>query len=166
MRRRWSTASAREEAELEWIGRGLAGVGIVAGTPVEKHLARLLADGRRPERKRLVMPKLAVDPRGKLSARELVDARSTSARSRKLLSVAELLGGGERLLKRFVRLEKGLKREGEAHRVPVTDVDRLAEAAEIDLTELYEAGHLAKARKRCRASGFGLGTAATTCVWT
>ena len=139
------------EAELEWIGRGLADVGLEAGAPVDKAAARLLAEGRHPQTgERLLRPKLAVDPRGKLGAREVVDALHLAAVERGV-EVAELLGDDERLVKRFARLERGLRREGEAHRVPVVDVEKLTAAAGVDVEALYEAEHLAEARKHAGA---------------
>jgi conjugative relaxase-like TrwC/TraI family protein len=138
-------------AGMEWIGRGLVDVDLVAGQPIEKAAARRLMDGRHPHTgERLVTPKLAVDPRGKLGARQLVDAIHLQAVEHGV-AVDEVLGQDDRLIKRFARVERGLKREGEAHRVPVVDIERLAAAAGLDVADLYEAGHLAEARKHAGA---------------
>lgn len=138
-------------ADLEWIGRGLPDVGLAAGDPVDKGAARLLMDGRDPRTgERLVAAKVAVDPRGKLGARVLVDAIHLQAVERGV-PVAELLGGDDRLVKRFARLERGVRREGETHRVPVVDAERLADVAGIDVADLYEEGHLVEARAHAGA---------------
>ncbi|WP_254885845.1 hypothetical protein [Streptomyces sp. NA02950] len=95
--------------DLEWIGGGLADVGLVAGTSVDKGQARLLMDGRHPlTGELLVAPKVAVDPRGKLQARPLAEAIEAAAAERGV-SVDELLGD-DKLGKRFARLARGILR--------------------------------------------------------
>ncbi|MEU4732083.1 hypothetical protein [Streptomyces sp. NPDC023588] len=66
--------------DLEWIGGGLADVGLVAGQSVDKDQARLLMDGPHPlTGELLVTPKVAVDPRGKVQARPLAEAIEAAA---------------------------------------------------------------------------------------
>jgi conjugative relaxase-like TrwC/TraI family protein len=133
--------------DLEWIGGGLQEVGLVAGQSVDKDQARLLMDGRHPlTGELLVTPKVAVDPRGKLQARPLAEAIEAAA-AELGVSVDELLGDDEKLSKRFARLTRGIVREGDRHRVPFRAVEDLAEAADIDLQELYGRSHVAEARE-------------------
>lgn len=136
-----------EARDLEWIGGGLQEVGLVAGTTVDKDQARLLMDGRHPlTGELLVTPKVAVDPRGKLQARPLAEAIEAAAAELDI-TVDELLGDDEKLSKRFARLTRGVVREGDRHRVPFRAVEKLAEAADIDLQELYGRSHVAEARE-------------------
>jgi hypothetical protein len=70
---------AEAQATLEWVGSGLAEVGIEAGTVLsgeaDKDRARALMDGADPRTGQTLMsPKTALDPRAKLPARPLVDA--------------------------------------------------------------------------------------------
>lgn len=135
-----------EAGDLEWIGRGLPDVGLVAGTAVDKDAARLLMDGRDPHTgEQLVRPKLAVDPRAKLAARPLVEAITAAATVRGM-DVAELLDD-DKLSKRFGRLQRGLVREGDGHRLPVRDAEALAAAADVDPASLYGETELADARQ-------------------
>jgi conjugative relaxase-like TrwC/TraI family protein len=132
--------------DLEWIGGGLAEVGLVAGEAVDKDAARALMDGRDPRTgERLVVPKVAVDPRAKLQARPLAEAIEKAAAEHGL-DVDELLGDAK-LIKRFARMQRGIHREGDRHRIPVRAVDELAEAAGIDPVDLYGRSHMAEARK-------------------
>ncbi len=48
--------------------------------------------------------------------------------------------------KRLERLDRGLVRDGEAHRAPVADLETLAAAAGVDITTVYEAPELAEAQ--------------------
>lgn len=133
--------------DLEWIGGGLQEVGLVAGQSVDKDQARLLMDGRHPlTGELLVTPKVAVDPRGKLQARPLAEAIEAAA-AELGVTVDELLGDDEKLSKRFARLTRGIVREGDRHRVPFRAVEDLADAADIDLQELYGRSHVAEARE-------------------
>ncbi|MFD8992275.1 MobF family relaxase [Streptomyces goshikiensis] len=133
--------------DLEWMGGGLADVGLVAGMPVDKDQARLLMDGRHPlTGELLVTPKVAVDPRGKVAARPLAEAIETAAAERGV-SVEQLLGDDEKLVKRLARLQRGVHREGDRHRIPFRAAENLAEATGIDLAELYGRGGVAEARE-------------------
>ncbi|WP_331743899.1 relaxase domain-containing protein (plasmid) [Streptomyces sp. NBC_00873] len=132
--------------DLEWIGGGLQEVGLVAGESVDKDQARLLMDGRHPlTSERLVTPKVAVDPRAKLSARPLAEAIEAAAAERGV-SVDALLND-EKLSGRFARMERGVHREGDRHRVPVRAAEDLADAAGVDPVELYGHGQMEEARE-------------------
>ncbi|MER5555967.1 MobF family relaxase [Streptomyces sp. NPDC002793] len=136
-----------EARDLEWIGGGLADVGLVAGQSVDKDQARLLMDGRHPlTGELLVTPKVAVDPRGKVQARPLAVAIEAAAAEHGV-STEQMLGDDEKLVKRLARLQRGVHREGDRHRVPFRAAEQLAEATGIDLAELYGRGGVAKARE-------------------
>ncbi|MCX5278261.1 relaxase domain-containing protein [Streptomyces virginiae] len=133
--------------DLEWIGGGLADVGLVAGQSVDKDQARLLMDGRHPlTGELLVTPKVAVDPRGKVQARLLAEAIETAAATRGV-GAEELLGDDEKLVKRFARLQRGVHREGDRHRIPFRAAEDLAEATGVDLAELYGRAGVVEARE-------------------
>ena len=136
------------ERPVELVGTGWAEFGVESGRllGVEQHdVVRLVMDGRHPATgRRLVEPKQAVHPRAKLAARPLVEAVRLVAEAAHL-PVAEVLGN-ERLAARFARLERGLLRDGEAHRAPVTELAPIAEAAGIDPALLWDREELAAAR--------------------
>jgi len=149
---------------LEWVGEGLREVGIEPGTALDdagKAAARALADGRDPSTGDvLVAPKMAVDPRAKLPAGPLVAAVRQAA-ERAGTTPARLLAD-PRAAARYGRLQRGVAREQTrtdgpagarpdaeqvAHRAPVGDLQRVAEAAGITLDDVYEADELAAARE-------------------
>jgi conjugative relaxase-like TrwC/TraI family protein len=133
-------------SDLRWIGSGLREVGIEPGTAVDPEAARALMDGRDPRTgERLVQRKQELDPRGKLPAPVLVDAIAQAA-AEDGMSPADYLGTPG-LAARFGRAERGVLKDGEAHKVPVDDVVRLAAAAGLDAEELYGARAVAEARR-------------------
>lgn len=129
----------RGERPLEWIGRGLAEVGLEAGSVLgeaDKDAARRLADGCHPVTgKQLVKPKLAVDPRGTLDAVRLVDQVRAVADARGV-PPADLFVD-QRAAERFARLDRGVVRRGDAHRAPVLDLIGIAEAVGLDPRAVY-----------------------------
>ncbi|MGA5824253.1 MobF family relaxase [Kitasatospora sp. NPDC094028] len=132
------------ERDLRWIGSGLSEVGLTAGGPVDADAARALMDGRDPRTsEQLVKRKQVLDPRGKVPARALVDAVTALAEAEGI-SAAEYLGGP--LGERFARAERGLRREGERHVLPLADAERIADAAGLSVDELYGADVVAEAR--------------------
>lgn len=140
---------ASGERPLEWVGSGLAEFGIAAGTTLrtaqDLDMARAIMDGRDPrDGSRLVEPKMAVHPDAKLPARELVEAVWRVAEAAHMSS-AQLLGT-DALAERFAQLERGVKREGDAHRAPAAVLVPIAEAAGIDPEMLWPAADLKKAR--------------------
>lgn len=140
----------QDEAQaLVWIGEGLRDVGIEPGTAMtseaDKDKARALMSGVSPATGEiLVEPKLVTDPRGKLPAAPLV-AAVTGVVGASGTDAGELLG--EWAAKRLGRAERGVKREGEVHRVAYKDAVRLAGEAGVDLSALYSAKALTEARK-------------------
>jgi conjugative relaxase-like TrwC/TraI family protein len=140
-----------EELELVWIGEGLRDVGIEPGTVLQgetdKNKARALMSGVHPGTgEQLVKPKSVTDPRGKLAAGPLLAAIAAAAEARGQ-DVKELLGGEGWALKRFGQADRGLKREGEVHRVSYKDSVRLAKAAGVQLAGLYTPQTLELARR-------------------
>ncbi|MFD5489479.1 MobF family relaxase [Streptomyces virginiae] len=137
------------ESTLRWIGSGLAELDLVAGERVDPEAAHALMDGRDWRTgEQLVARKKALDPRGKVPARVLVDALSESA-SESGTTVSEYLGRPA-LAKRFARAERGLLRDGESHLLPLADAERLAVAAGLDLDELYGGETVSEARRWMR----------------
>ncbi|MFF4821267.1 MobF family relaxase [Kitasatospora sp. NPDC001309] len=132
------------ERDLRWIGSGLLELGLTAGGPVDADAARAVMDGRDPRTgEQLVKRKQVLDPRGKVPARTLVDAVTALAEAEGI-SAAEYLGGP--LGERFARAERGLRREGDRHVLPLADAERIADAAGLSVDELYGADVVAEAR--------------------
>ncbi|MFJ7271964.1 MobF family relaxase [Streptomyces sp. NPDC099050] len=137
------------ESTLRWIGGGLVELDLVAGERVDPDVAHALMDGRDWRTgEQLVARKKALDPRGKVAARALVDAVAEAATASGK-TVVEFLGRPA-LAKRFARAERGILRDGESHLLPLADAERLADAAGLDLDELYGADTVAEARKWMR----------------
>jgi hypothetical protein len=139
----------QDEAQaLVWIGEGLRDVGIEPGTVMtseaDKAKARALMSGIHPGTGEiLVEPKMVTDPRGKLPAAPIVAAVVARAEANGV-DVKEMLGGWA--LARFGRAERGVRREGEVHRVAYKDAVRLAGEAGVDLGALFAAKTLATAK--------------------
>ncbi|MFD9691338.1 MobF family relaxase [Kitasatospora sp. NPDC059088] len=132
--------------DLEWIGSGLAEVDLVPGDIVDKDAARALMAGADPRTgKQLVRVKVEVDPRAKLSGAVLL-AAVTEAAERAGVDTAALLDD-DKLADRLARVARQVKRDGDAHRVPIDAVEDIAAAAGLDVAELYDADELALARK-------------------
>ncbi|WP_285740851.1 MobF family relaxase, partial [Kitasatospora phosalacinea] len=132
------------DRDLRWIGSGLVELDLTAGGPVDPDAAKALMDGRDWRTgAQLVKRKQVLDPRGKLPAKTVVDAITALAKADGV-SPAAYLGGplGERL----ARAERGLRREGERHLLPLADAERLAAAAGLDVAELYGAEAVEAAR--------------------
>lgn len=53
----------------------------------------------------------------------------------------------DQLIRRYERLQRGVRREGDGHRLSVRDVDALADAAGIGPASLYGQQPLAEARR-------------------
>lgn len=131
------------ERDLRWIGSGLSELELTAGGPVDPDAAKALMDGRDWRTgEQLVQRKRVLDPRGKVPAKTVVDAVAALAEADGV-SAAEYIGGplGERL----ARAERGLRREGERHLLPLADAERIASAAGLSVEELYGADVVAAA---------------------
>ncbi|MEV8534727.1 MobF family relaxase [Streptomyces sp. NPDC051211] len=137
------------ESTLRWIGGGLVELDLVAGERVDPDAAHALMDGRDWRTgEQLVARKKALDPRGKVAARVLVDAVAEAA-TEVGRTVSEYLGRPA-LAKRFAQAERGIVRDGETHLLPLADAERLAAAAGLPLDELYGVDTVAEARKWMR----------------
>ncbi|MGV9600722.1 MobF family relaxase [Streptosporangium sandarakinum] len=140
-----------DERGLMWIGEGLREVGIVPDSALtaEQHsAARALMDGCHPGTgEMLVAAKKAVDPRALLAGAPLLEALERAAAERGSGGVAALYAGNAALASRAGRLERGVRRKGEAYSLPYEAVRKLAAAADVDLAALYPADRLAEARR-------------------
>ncbi|GAB3490544.1 MobF family relaxase [Nocardiopsis coralliicola] len=144
---------------LERIGSGWEEFGRAAGTElgtdVEIDEMRAALAGRDPcTGEQLVAPKMAVDPWAKLAAQPLVDAVQAVALAADPsrpggMDPVELLGS-QRLAARWRRLERGVLRDGAAHRAAVGDLEAVAGAAGVDASMLWNAGDLAQARRHSK----------------
>jgi len=139
------------EHDLTWIGKGLAAVGIEAGTALDedgKDAARALMSGVDPSTGDvLVEPKMARDPRGKLAAAPVVDAVREAAEAAEQTVDEHLAQVSPKTQERFARLVRGVDRDADAHRAGVDELRRVATAAGVDITELYDGQALAEADK-------------------
>lgn len=122
----------RLAGELRWIGSGLRDVGLVAGEAVDKDAARALMDGAHPATaEQLVKPKLVVAPAARLPAGPYVAAVHAAAEAAGIAPAEVFTHATARA--RWVRLERGMTRDGDRHTIPVNDLERLAAAARTDL---------------------------------
>jgi len=148
---------------LEWIGSGLAEVGLVAGERVDPHAARALMSGQDPAtREQLTNPVWRVADAGKLGAAPLLAALQQAAERAGATSPAALMPTKE-LRERLARLERMNLRDGGEHRAPVTALAQLATAAGIDLESIYRPAALSSAwrhagdRERVDVAGDDIG---------
>ncbi|MEU4836151.1 MobF family relaxase, partial [Streptosporangium sp. NPDC023615] len=136
---------------LMWIGDGLREIGITPGSTLtadQHEAARNIMDGRHPHTGHVLMKaKQAVDPRAMLPGGPLLQELEKAAAERGDAGVAELVAGNTEMAKRAGRLERGVRRRGEAYVIPYDDARRLATAAGIDLAAVYDAEQLALARR-------------------
>ncbi|MFE3557334.1 MobF family relaxase [Streptomyces sp. NPDC059193] len=127
------------ERPLLWIGSGLSEVGLSAGdelTPDQWDMARAMMRGVHPRTgEALVDPKQAADPRSKLAAQPLIKAIRDLAEARN--TVPRNLLNSQRRREIFERMERGVERLGQAHRVRIGDIGNLADALGIDTASLY-----------------------------
>ena len=141
----------RTEADgiLMWMGSGLEAVGLAAGRPLDeegKRAAWLLMAGCHPATgARLVPAELRAHPAAKLTGARLLEALDAAAAERGLDDAADLLEGKSKQQAALRTLRRMVHRLGETHRVQVDTLHRLARAAGLDLTDVYEPGELADA---------------------
>ncbi|MFE1400371.1 MobF family relaxase [Nocardiopsis dassonvillei] len=134
------------------IGTGWREFGIEPGTPLRDQSdydgVISVMSGRDPRtNKVLVKPKMAVAPKAKLTARPLIDAIEAIAEAAHASPEDLLAETDSKAVKRFVRMRKMYQRDGEAHRVPVKDLERIADAAGVALGMLYDADELKTANE-------------------
>ncbi|MCC3767582.1 MobF family relaxase [Streptomyces sp. UNOC14_S4] len=127
------------ERPLMWIGNGLAEFDVNPGfalAPEQFQAARRLMRGEDPRTgQTLVEPKLAIAPAAKLSAAPLVRAIRRTAAERGVKP--ETLLDSQRKKTAFATMERQLTRFGEAHKVPVSTLLKVAGAVGIEAVELY-----------------------------
>ncbi|MFE4633136.1 MobF family relaxase [Streptomyces sp. NPDC056773] len=127
------------ERPLVWIGQGLNEFDIAPGSllaPEQFSAARRLMRGEDPRTgKTLVEPKMAIAPGAKLAAAPLVRAIRRTAAERGVNP--EALFDSKRKKAAFSTMERQLTRFGEAHKVPVSTLLKLADAVGINTVELY-----------------------------
>ncbi|HEX4814888.1 MAG TPA: MobF family relaxase, partial [Nonomuraea sp.] len=141
-----------DERGLMWIGQGLGELGLTAQTSLtaQQHdVARAIMSGLHPVTGEVLVPaKHVTDPRAKLPAAPLGEALETAAAERGT-TLARLLADRQAMAKRAARMARGIARQGQAHLMPITDIEQLARAAGVglDLSTVYRPQELAYARK-------------------
>jgi conjugative relaxase-like TrwC/TraI family protein len=138
--RRFSHRADRRERSLRWIGRGLAEVGIIAGselTPTQFDWARALLAGRHPHsHEQLVTPKLAVPEDAKVALSPLIRAiRGAGAEA--AVTVEEVLGHRATMVTLFRAAERAWSSRGEMARLRADEAGRLADAAGLSVDEVW-----------------------------
>jgi len=127
------------ERPLGWIGSGVREFGITPGSELTSDqwdMARAMMRGVDPRTgEQLVEPKTAVDPRGKLPAAPLVAAIQRLAAERGV--TPESLFSSKRKADTYGRMARETARLGDAHRVRLGDVAKLADFLKISTVELY-----------------------------
>ena len=151
---------------LTWIGKGLGPVGLAAGQALDekgKRAARALMNARHPQTNaRLVPPEERAHPDAKLPAAPLVAAIASRAAVLGLGSPVELFAGKPKQEKAFGALRRMVHRKGEAHRMQVGTLHRVARAAGVQLHDVYGAEELDRAlahadkRVNVRVRGYDL----------
>ncbi|WP_067814958.1 relaxase domain-containing protein [Actinomadura kijaniata] len=149
---------------LEWFGGGLGEVDITAGTALateaDKNAAHALMNGCSPDGRELVAPKRAAHPKSKLAAAPFLHALDRAAERRGV--PVERLARTQWTRKRIARLVRMVAREGEGHRAPVKDLERIAAETGLALVDVYDRAALNVARAHRNATvrvgerGFGL----------
>lgn len=127
------------ERPLRWIGEGCREFGITPWSELgadQLDWARDIMRGYHPHTgEQLITPKTVTDPRGKLPAAPLLHA--IQARAEQLAVAPEELLDSGRKKDAYARLSNQVARYGDTHRVTVTDVIKLADAAGVDVRALY-----------------------------
>ncbi|WP_181449333.1 MobF family relaxase [Nonomuraea aridisoli] len=139
-----------DERGLMWIGQGLQELALTPETPLpagQHDVARAIMSGEDPTTGEvLVAAKHVTDPRAKLPAAPLSEALHKSAAERGT-TLEQLLAERPVMAKRAARMARGIARQGEAHLMPIKDIEQLADTAGVDLAQVYGAQELAYARK-------------------
>ncbi|WSB58644.1 relaxase domain-containing protein (plasmid) [Streptomyces cellulosae] len=135
---------------LVWVGSGLDGVGLTAGTPLTEEgeaAARRLMSGCHPETgARLVTGRTSVraDSRATLTVAPLLRAIEEAAAARGV-DPEDLLEGKPKQLAKLKQQQRVVAKKGEAQRLHVETVHKLARAAGVDLADVYGESELASA---------------------
>ncbi|MGV9386190.1 MobF family relaxase [Nonomuraea sp. NPDC003707] len=139
-----------DERGLMWIGQGLRELGLTSETSlaaIQHDVARAIMSGLDPVTGEVLVPaKHVSDPRAKLPAAPLGEALEAAAAEHGT-TIEQLLAERPVMVARAARMARGIARQGEAHLIPIKDIEQLARAAGIDLTQVYSVRELAHARK-------------------
>lgn len=140
--RRFSYYTDGRESSLRWIGRGLAEVGITAGsvlTPDQFPMAKTLLNGAHPHTGEvLVEPKVAIYEDAKLPLAPLLRAiRGVAAEAD--VPVSEVLPNPKHLAW-FQAGERAVASKGEGARRRADELGQLADAAGLDVEQLWGEG--------------------------
>ncbi|MFC9955213.1 MobF family relaxase, partial [Streptomyces prasinus] len=137
-------------AALVWMGSGLEALNLVEGAVLDgagKTAARRVMAGCHPATgARLVTSRTSVraHEKAQLTTAHLVEAIERAAEE-KGLTAAGLLDGKPKQLKVFQAQRRNVNRFGEAHRMQIVTLHKLARAAGLDLAEVYGESELAAA---------------------
>jgi len=144
---RFSYHADGSERPLVWTGRGLAEVGIAAGSVLDEtqfDVARALMAGLDPRSgERLVEPKLAVFEDAKVALGPLVHAVEAAAVLRG--AAPEALFGAVKVGRAYGRAVRAVASDGDGAVLRVDDAGRIADAAGLDVEAVWGAGVYAAA---------------------
>lgn|GEM_PF-557613 len=138
------------DGTLVWIGSGLEAVGLVAGARMDdeaKDAARRLMNGCHPATgARLVPSSARAHPDAQLTVVRLLEAIDAAAATAGV-EPEQLLEGKPKQQRALATQRRMVNRRGEAHRLLVGPLHKLARAAGIDLADVYGEAELAAARE-------------------
>jgi len=144
---RFSYHADGSERPLVWTGRGLAEVGITAGSVLDEgqfDSARALMAGLDPRTgERLVEPKLAVFDDAKVALAPLVHAVEAAAVARGV--APEALFGAVKVGRAYGRAVRAVVNDGDGAVLRADDAGRIADAAGLDVEAVWGAGVYAAA---------------------
>jgi conjugative relaxase-like TrwC/TraI family protein len=136
------------DGTLVWIGSGLEAVGLVAGARLDddgKDAARRLMNGCHPATgARLVPSSARAHPDAQLTVVRLLEAIDAKAAAAGV-EPEQLLEGKPKQQRALATARRMVNRYGEAHRLLVGPLHKLARAAGVDLTDVYGEAELATA---------------------
>ncbi|MGX1841164.1 MobF family relaxase [Streptomyces diastaticus] len=137
-------------AALVWMGSGLEALGLVEGAALDEEgkaaARRIMAACHPATGARLVTSRTSVraHEKAQLTTARLVEAVEQAAEE-KGVTAAELFDGKPKQLRTFEAQQRNVHRFGEAHRMQVVTLHKLARAAGLDLADVYDESELATA---------------------
>jgi conjugative relaxase-like TrwC/TraI family protein len=142
--------AADADGVLVWVGSGLDDVGLTAGAALDAEgeaAARRLMKGAHPQTgARLIKGKTSVraDPRATLTVAPVLRAIKARA-AEEDVDLEALFDGKPYQLSKMRQQQRMVEKKGEAQRLPVQTLHKLARAAGVDLTDVYGESELATA---------------------
>ncbi|MEU2076603.1 MobF family relaxase [Streptomyces sp. NPDC013489] len=139
-----------DDGHLVWVGSGLSAFGLVAGERLDdeaKDAARRLMNACHPATGARLLSSTAsvrVHPDAHLTVARLTEAIEAAA-AEKGVEPAELLNGKPKQQRQLATQQRMVNRFGEAQRLQVDTLHRLARAAGLDLADVYTEDELKKA---------------------